>query len=326
MRGSSPISNGIANLLQPLNEAGLWSVHCEASETDSIVYFYFRYQFGGGSINTLQLIYNAKTQAWTGCNKGTLAGLSTVDPSPLAMPGMSLGRVLYRHATKTDVRDIFSENTVRGDEPAAAKQTENGMPLPGDIYNILCSAWNFGTLAFTVGAAQNGSHTIAVGDVICQTGGGIRSYWKVTAVVGSVLTLSRYLADVSFPADPVFANGTVYQLLAAPTQTVQYNSLTLGQPAQPKSFERFAALLEENSTADTIAFGFTTEIDSSSEGATSTIPFTLTVETDVPFAKRRCNRLNPTITHSDPVKYMVLEGYSVDIADEQPGLPGRSLS
>lgn len=320
--GLVPISNGVSNLIQPLLEPGgplLWSVHCEASETDSVVYFYFRYQLsGGGPITTLQLIYNAKTQAWTGCNKGTLATIATVDPSPLARPAISLGGTLYRHATQVDVRDVFSENFTRGDEPPAAKQTENGMPLPGDIYNVLCSAWNFATLAFTVGTAQNGSHTIAVGDVIRQFST-YWSYWKVTAVNGSVLTLARYLADASFPADPGFVNSGVYQLLAPPTQVVQYNGLTLDQPAAPKTFERFAAVLEENATADTIAFGFTTEVDSVSEGSTSAAPFTQTVETDVPADKRRCNRLNPTITHADPVKYLVLEGYSVVVADEPPG-------
>lgn len=198
---------------------------------------------------------------------------------------------------------------------AYTANTVFGWEAPGDRRLIDVVGVDVSTV--TVGSTSNAGYVPQVGDVLL---GNVAhsvaappaynsSAWLVTGVAGSVLTLAPYyLGDPTITVQTDFTFGVGLACIPQVETVEPYPYIGEDYNSQ-KQFSEFDVLMQSDGTADAVSVAFYNEMTETPVEGTS-IMRAISIRSGVPQEMQLCARLSVIITHSQPLKFLVIEANS----------------
>lgn len=197
-----------------------------------------------------------------------------------------------------------------------------GWEAPGDRHAVHVAA--IGPTGVTVDTVAGANYSPVVGDVLIGNtifGGAAPSYsgriYKVTAHdrtgPSTVLTLELYIGDLDGTtlAEAIAFDFTIGRGLAlSPVdEIVEPYPFLAGDDNAVKQCTEVDVLMQSDATAQVVKFSFYNELIPTPVSDSSTVK-TFSIRSAVPESMQVCQRLSVVITHSEPLRFLVIEAFS----------------
>jgi hypothetical protein len=308
-------SESVSNLVRIYTDSpAAPTVYTHSSERDGLVHFMIS-SIAVGVPSRIGLCYSYKTNTW-----------STTDLTPqganmqlMGGPGANVGGTIYR--LNTD--QVYAEAAVDANENPALGTITASAPVPSDRYRLTINSVNAGASQINASLNSNAKLTASVGDLVMENIGsiGVAGLWAVTAVNGSILTLSNTAANgaIGTQAGFQFATSPTTYLYAPISTTIEYQPFTAGDDKAVKRFPATSVLLDAASTATLATIGHYTEIARTEFDQVTTATGVLELRALVPLTMNRCRRLSMLIKHATNGQHLFIKGVSYDYQNYPDG-------
>lgn len=134
------------------------------------------------------------------------------------------------------------------------------------------------------------------------------SAWLITAKAGAILTLAPYIIKAGATISTDFGSGVCIAVIPA-QMTVEPYPFLAGDDNMQKQFTEFDVLMQSDSTADAVTIAFYNEMNGTPQSGKSSIR-AVSIRSGVPDVMQLCARLSVVITHSQQLKFLVIEANS----------------